>query len=276
MEYLKYSFFQVDAFTNEPFKGNPAAVVLLEEWLDPNLLQKIGAENNLPETAFLVPNQEGYDIRWFTPVREVPLCGHATLASAYVIFNHIHPDLQEITLQTKTKGHLILRQEQGQIIMDFPRIKVERLDVLPEGLEQLSFRRAFNSEKLILELPSADAIRNFQPDLDLIARLHPFGVAITALSDQAEFDFVSRFFVPNAGIDEDPVTGSLHCALADLWSKRLGKTELVAKQLSKRSGIVQMTVTGDRVLLRGDACLVIKGEIFVPVPEFEPSASVNY
>lgn len=265
MEHSTFSFFQVDAFTTEAFKGNPAAIVLLNEWLDTNLLQKIGAENNLPETAFLVPNQAGYDIRWFTPVKEVPLCGHATLASAYVIFQHLHPELEEIKLQTKTRGHLILRRDGDQIVMDFPRIKVERLDILPEGLERISIRQAFNSEKLILELSSADAVRNFQPDLELIARLHPFGVAITALSDQAEFDFVSRFFAPNAGIPEDPVTGSLHCALADLWSKRLGKTELVGRQLSKRSGIVRMRVKDDRVLLKGDARLIIKGSIFVPV-----------
>lgn len=267
MKNLKYAFFQVDAFTDVPFKGNPAAVVLLNEWLADELLQQIGAENNLSETAFLVPNQTGYDIRWFTPLHEVELCGHATLASAYVIFNHVRPDLEEITLETQKRGQLVVRQEQEQIVMDFPRIPVKPFDTLPQGLKDLSFKTAYDSDKLILELPSADDVRRFQPDLHLISTLHPLGVAITALSDQAEFDFVSRFFVPNMGIDEDPVTGSLHCALADLWSRRLGKLELTARQLSNRGGTIHLRVQDDRVFLRGAACLVIKGEMVVPVPE---------
>ena len=263
MENTTFSFFQVDAFTDTPFKGNPAAVIPLQTWLADELLQQIAAENNLSETAFLVPNASGYDIRWFTPLKEVALCGHATLASAFVIFNYIHPDLTEITLQTRMKGQLILQKEGEQIVMDFPRIATEPLDLLPEGVEQIPHKKVFSSEKLIIELASAEAVRNFQPDFDLISRIHPFGVAITALSDQPQYDFVSRFFVPNAGIDEDPVTGSLHCALADLWSKRLGKTALVGHQVSKRSGVVSMNVADDRVFLRGDACLVIKGEFVI-------------
>lgn len=264
MKNTTFPFFQVDAFTDTPFKGNPAAVIPLNKWLDEELLQQIAAENNLSETAFLVPNAKGFDIRWFTPLREVALCGHATLASAYVIFNHLHPDLKEITLQTRLKGQLVLRKEKKQIVMDFPRIAANPMDQVPEAIATIPHKKVYQSEKLIIELPSAEAVRTFQPDLRLISSLHPIGVAVTAISDQVHYDFVSRFFAPNAGIDEDPVTGSLHCALADLWCKRLGKTDLVGHQLSKRSGVIQVKVTDDRVLLQGDACLVIKGEIFLP------------
>ena len=259
MRNAQFPFFQVDAFTDQAFGGNPAAVIPLEEWLDDQVLQLIALENNLSETAFIVPNKEGYHLRWFTPTKEVELCGHATLASGYVVLHFLQPTLDQVVFSTNVSGKLTVSKYQDKLVMDFPLIETKPMASIPNGLEGYGLKKAFDSRNLILELSSEAAVRDFVPDLDHISQLHPHGVAITALSATPGIDFVSRYFVPNYGIPEDPVTGSLHCALADLWSKRLGKKVLSALQVSQREGRIDLEVHEDRVFLFGKACLMIKG-----------------
>lgn len=259
---LPYSL--VDAFTDRPFAGNPAVVCLLPAWRDDVWLQNVGREMNQSETAFLVKNDGGFDLRWFTPKVEVDLCGHATLASAHMVWEQglARPD-QEILFSTRS-GILKAARRGTAIELDFP-LKPEQAAELPQGLAealgaplQYVGRSQFD---YLVEVESEAALRALAPDFKRLSSLDVRGMIVTSRSSDARFDFVSRFFAPGAGIDEDPVTGSAHCCLVDFWSKRLGKTELVGYQASARGGIVRVRVCGDRAILGGQAVTVAKGEL---------------
>lgn len=255
-----YPFYQINAFTTQAFKGNPAAVCILDEWPGNHTLQNIAADNNLSETAFLKPVDEDYEIRWFTPSTEVALCGHATLASAFIVFEYLHPEWDEIIFHTRFSGDLFLNRDGEQLTMEFPKVPIEER-VNTHGLDQLNVpvKAVYEGDKLILVLESEQAVGNFKPDQQLISEMHEFGVAVTALSDDPQIDFVSRFFAPNAGIKEDPVTGSLHCALAELWERSLQKDDMKARQISQRGGEIDIAMKGERVLLKGGSRKVIEG-----------------
>ncbi len=261
---VSYAFYQVNAFTTEAFKGNPAAVCLLDEWPGNHTLQNIAADNNLSETAFLKPVDEDYEIRWFTPSTEVALCGHGTLASAFVVFEYVHPEWDEVIFHTRFSGDLFLARNGEQLIMELPKVPIEER-VNTHGLDQFNVpvKKVYEGDKLILVLESEEAVRDFQPYQGLISEMHEFGVAITALSDDPEIDFVSRFFAPNAGINEDPVTGSLHCALAELWEHSLQKDEMKARQVSYRGGDIDIVMKGERVVLKGYSRKVIDGHFYL-------------
>ena len=233
----KIKMYQVDAFTDQLFKGNPAAVIVTDAWLKEDLMQNIAAENNLSETAFIVPKGQDYEIRWFSPPVEVDLCGHATLASAYVLFELLNYQGNEIIFHSRKSGPLKVSREADHLVLDFPSDELKEQPVLAEittgtGLSpqevykgRFDYLAVFNSEEEVL---------NVDPDFASIAKLKSRGLIITAPGK--EVDFVSRFFAPQTGINEDPVTGSAHTSLIPYWSKKLNKKELRARQLSKRSG----------------------------------------
>jgi PhzF family phenazine biosynthesis protein len=258
----------VDAFTDRPFAGNPAAVCVLERAPDERWMRAVAAEMNLSETAFLHPEGDGYRLRWLTPAVEVELCGHATLASAHVLWEsgRLARDRQA---RFHTRSGLLTAQRDGaRIVLDFPALRVERCAELPDltaalGTELAWLGRAQGDRVLVL-LESAQALRALAPDHRALRALPVGGVIATAPSDDARFDFVSRYFAPAAGVDEDPVTGSAHCALAPFWSERLGKDVLVGYQASQRGGVVHTQLRGDRVLLGGHAITVQRGEILGP------------
>jgi PhzF family phenazine biosynthesis protein len=259
-------YFVIDAFTDRPFAGNPAAVVPLSQWRDDAWLQNVAMEMNLSETAFLVPSGQGFDLRWFTPKVEVDLCGHATLASANVLA-HLGqmPEGGEIQFSTRS-GILKASRADDRIQLDFP-LKPESAAEPPADLiESLGIAPKYvgrNQFDYLIEVESDNALRNMTPDFKRLAKVSCRGVIVTARSSTPQFDFVSRFFAPAAGIDEDPVTGSAHCCLVDFWRKWLGKSKFVAYQASARGGVVHVEVLGDRVLLGGDAVIVAKGELMV-------------
>jgi predicted PhzF superfamily epimerase YddE/YHI9 len=259
-------YFIVDAFTSRPFSGNPAAVVPLESWPDNSWLQSVAMEMNLSETAFFVRNANGYDLRWFTPQVEVDLCGHATLATAKVISHlGLAGENSEITFASRS-GPLLARLLGGSIELDFPLIRQEAAES-PLGLvESLGITPKYvgkNRFDYLLEVGDDDELRRLKPDFQQLSRVACRGVIVTARSADPAFDFVSRFFAPAAGINEDPVTGSAHCCLADYWGKKLGRLKLTGYQASARGGIVRVETVGDRVMLRGDAVIVAQGELLV-------------
>lgn len=256
---------QVDAFTGKPFAGNPAAVCLLESRRDAVWMQDLAAEMNLSETAFVSLRPDNtYDLRWFTPAVEVDLCGHATLASAHVLWEEklVAPD-EHITFHTRS-GELICHRRVDRIEMDFPTRPTRPVDPPPGltaalGVSPLS---THHSEcGYLLELSDEEAVRAVRPDWAALNRIPDGWTTITAPASMGGFDFVSRFFAPQGGIDEDPVTGSSHCALADFWSKRMGHNEFSAYQCSKRGGVVHVALHGDRVRLGGQAVTVFRGEL---------------
>jgi PhzF family phenazine biosynthesis protein len=257
---------QVDAFTAEPFRGNPAAVCVLPEARPEAWMQDVAREMNLSETAFLVKRGgSAYDLRWFTPEVEVALCGHATLASAHVLWEsgQIGPSDQG---QFHTKSGLLTaeRRDGGMIELDFPS-KPEQQSPEPEGLQRaLGVEAVYigkNAFDYIVEVESDAVVRGVKPDFGAIAKLPVRGVIVTSRSGEAGIDFISRFFAPAAGVPEDPVTGSAHCCLAPFWASRLGKTEMVGYQASARGGIVRVRVDGDRVKLGGQAVTVMTGDL---------------
>jgi len=258
---MKLPIYQVDAFTKELFTGNPAAVVPLNEWLPDYTMQKIAQENNLAETAFFVWEEDHYHIRWFTPAIEVPLCGHATVASAYVIYNFLKPELETIRLQSKS-GELLVTKEDGLISLNFPANKPEPVEAPKQLLEAVPIKPnqvLFNKSYLAI-FDSEEIIRSMKPDIRALEELHEFGLIISAKGDN--YDFVSRFFVPGAGIDEDPVTGFAHTLFTPYWSEQLGKKKMKAYQASARGGEVFVeNLENDRVKLSGNAVLYMKGEI---------------
>ncbi len=254
--------YQVDAFTSRLFGGNPAAVCPLDRWLDDATLQAIAAENNLAETAFFVPGNGRYHLRWMTPEVEVDLCGHATLAAAFVILNYLTPDRDQVAFDTQS-GELIVRRHGNRLAMDFPS-----RPPLPVIVDE-KLRRALGAEpKEILAArdycvvyETEEQVRALAPDMALLAKVDRFAVIVTAPGNDC--DFVSRFFAPAQGIPEDPVTGSAHCTLIPYWSRRLGKKMLQARQVSRRGGELACEDRGERVSLAGEAVLYLKGEITV-------------
>lgn len=263
---MNFTLYQVDAFTDRLFKGNPAAVIPLEEWPSEELMQQIAMENNLAETAFLCPSfADGidFDIRWFTPLAEINLCGHATLASAYVLFTIMDFHKEEIILSCKS-GLLKIKKEADRIWMDFPSWKPERFNEYPaelsEALGGVEIVGVYKHRDLLVELMDEAALSRCSPDFGLIKR-SGYKVIITAPGK--EVDFVSRFFAPTVGIDEDPVTGSAHSQLIPFWADKLGKNEMSAQQLSPRGGSLQCVQKGERVLMGGQCVFYMKGEITV-------------
>ena len=255
---------QVDAFTGKPFAGNPAAVCILSKAPDEQWMRDVAREMNLSETAFLVPQDGEYNLRWFTPSVEIDLCGHATLASAHVLWEEgrLAAGAQA---RFHTRSGLLLAERQGDWIeMDFPA-KIEEAAAPPGDLAAaLGVTPVYvgrNQFDYLVEVESAAALRSAQPDHSKLRKLTVRGVIVTARSDTPEFDFISRFFAPGAGVDEDPVTGSAHCCLGPYWSKRLGKSEFVAYQASPRGGVVRVRCSGDRVYLGGQAVTVLRGEL---------------
>lgn len=266
IEFMKLQLYQIDAFTDKLFSGNPAAVVPLETWLDEALMQNIAMENNLAETAFICPDmteEVDFDIRWFTPVSEIDLCGHATLASAYVLFSIMDFHKDEIKLSCKS-GLLKVWKEDKVLWMDFPSWRPERFNDYPSELRQAlggaEIVGVYKHRDLLVELMNEEAVRNCIPDFALINKTG-YNIIITAPGK--EVDFVSRFFAPNVGINEDPVTGSAHSQLIPFWSDKLGKEKLVAHQLSQRGGKIQCEQYGDRVKMGGDCVFYMKGKIDV-------------
>ena len=257
---MKIKQYQVDAFASQAFEGNPAAVCPLESWLDDGLLQAIAEENNLSETAFLVPSKKGFQLRWFTPLREVDLCGHATLAAAHVIFEALGYDKPVITFETRS-GELFVKKKGPQLEMDFPAcppVPCELPEILAEGLGQRPIE-VWAADDYLAVFDSEATIRAITPNPALLGQLDLRGVIITAPG--TEVDFVSRMFAPKYGIPEDPVTGSAHCALAPYWASKLGKNILSARQVSKRGGNLTCEVKADRVFLSGCAVTFMEAEI---------------
>ena len=256
----------VDAFTAEPFTGNPAAVCLLPSPRDAEWMQRVAAEMNLSETAFLIRRGDAFDLRWFTPATEVDLCGHATLASAHALWELGElPRGGRAEFHTKS-GRLTATQEDGWIELDFPATPPSPAEP-PEGLtEAIGARPSFVGRSrfdFLLEVSDEQTVRGLRPDLVRLATLPVRGVIVTSRASTDEYDFVSRFFAPAAGVDEDPVTGSAHCCLAPYWHGRLGRTTFVARQVSPRGGTMRLTLEGDRVKMRGQAVTVLRGELRV-------------
>jgi PhzF family phenazine biosynthesis protein len=264
---MRLRMYRIDAFTDTVFCGNPAAVIPLRRWLADGVMQAIAMENNLSETAFFVPEGSVYQLRWFTPSAEVPLCGHATLATAFVILRLLHPSKKSVRFHTQS-GDLIVTRKGNLQVMDFPRYRPQRCNP-PAGLEQaLGARPAevWNTREdhhFYVIFESAGVIRSMAPDMAKLAALHPYQVAVSAPGEGE--DFVSRFFAPSIGIPEDPVTGSMHCALIPYWAERLGKAKLHARQVSKRGGELFCADLPDegRVRISGRAVLSLTGYLTV-------------
>ncbi len=259
---MQLEFHQVDAFANRPFSGNPAVVYRLETWLADSLMQQIAAEHNQAETAFVVREGAQWHIRWFTPTAEVPLCGHATLATAHVLFECYGEPGERLDFTCKS-GALSVGRELGRLVLDFPALEAADVAVSLEleralGVPVLAARQ---SNELMAVLESEQAVRECTPDLVALAKLPGLGVLITAPGVQ--HDFVSRYFAPSIGINEDPVTGSTHCLLIPYWAARLDKTELSAFQCSARGGELHCRLQGERVKIAGQAVLVSKGTLFL-------------
>jgi PhzF family phenazine biosynthesis protein len=255
---------QVDAFTAKPFAGNPAAVCVLPAERDAVWMQNVASEMNLSETAFLVRQADGFNLRWFTPAVEVDLCGHATLASAHVLWQDGHLAAGK-QARFHTRSGLLTADQRGEWIeMDFPVKAEEPAEPPPHLSEALGTALQYvgrNKFDYIAEVESEATLRNLKPNFSLLAELPVRGVIVTARSQNGSFDFVSRFFAPAAGVYEDPVTGSAHCCLAPFWAKRLGKTEFLAYQASPRGGVLRVRLNGERVLLGGQAVTVLRGEL---------------
>lgn len=261
---MEFPFYQVDAFANAPFEGNPAAVVVLPEFPADNVLRSIAAENNLAETAFLVADISGFRLRWFTPVVEVPLCGHATLASAAVVMERLEPETTQIVFNTLS-GELPVRKSADSYVLNFPSRPSKNVPSFSEISHALKceplavYENEFN---YMAVLESPQAVRDCQPDLPAIALLDRPGVIVTAKGD-GDWDFVSRYFAPKKGIPEDPVTGAAHCMLAPYWATILGKTDFRAFQASRRGAEVVCRLRGDRVELEGRCMFVIEGRMTI-------------
>lgn len=261
---MKAQLYQVDAFADRVFEGNPAAVVPLAAWPDDAVMQAIAAENNLAETAFFAPEGEGYRLRWFTPTVEVDLCGHATLASAHVLFTHLGHAKPEIRFETRS-GALVVKREGDLLAMDFPAAKPKPYPA-PEGVAEALGGKPLvwlKTSNLMAVFGTEAEVAALAPDFPVLVRLlAPLNAGLIATAPgSGGIDFVSRFFAPVHGIDEDPVTGSAHCTSVPYWSKKLGKSELVARQISKRGGTVWCANAGERVILRGRCADYMKAEI---------------
>jgi PhzF family phenazine biosynthesis protein len=257
---MKLPLYQVDAFTSRLFGGNPAAVVPLDEWLPDDVLAAIAAENNLSETAFVLPQADPAPLRWFTPALEVDLCGHATLATAHILFRHLLPGRDRLAFSTRS-GTLTVTREGELLSMDFPARPASEVEITDALVAALGRRpaKAYRARDLMAVFDSESDVRDLQPDFQRVTALDAFAVIATAPGK--EVDFVSRFFAPAKGIPEDPVTGSAHCTLIPYWAARLGKTELTARQLSRRGGELYCRLRGERVDIAGRAVEYLRGEI---------------
>ncbi|MFC2107803.1 PhzF family phenazine biosynthesis protein [Bacteroidota bacterium] len=262
-KHMNIPIYQVDAFSDTPFGGNPAAVCILDSWLADDVMQKIGQENNLSETAFIVRKSNAeYEIRWFTPSTEINLCGHATLASAYVVFHFIDKNIDKVSFNSKS-GVLSVDKNDDILTLDFPStppkedevplVLIKALGVIPEA--------AFSSRDLLVVVKDEETVRSLNPDFNLLKELDYIGIIVTAKGDNS--DFVSRFFAPNVGINEDPVTGSAHTTLIPFWAEKLNKSILHAYQVSSRKGELWCELKGDRVKIAGKACLILQGELTI-------------
>jgi PhzF family phenazine biosynthesis protein len=255
--------YQVDAFTENVFSGNPAAVIPIKDWPEDIVMQQVAAENNLSETAFYRQNDDStYSIRWFTPETEVDLCGHATLASAHVLFHHKNFKKNQVTFRSKS-GDLMVSLKEGRYSMNFPSNKPDPIPVpklLPEAIGVIPLYTGVKTDLLVL-VQDEKTVANMKPDLLILKKMEVRGVIITAAAESGEYDFVSRFFAPSVGVSEDPVTGSAHTVLTPFWAKRLGKTTLKARQISERGGDLFCEDLGDRTEIGGYACTYMVGEI---------------
>ncbi len=267
---MQLPIYQIDAFAERPFTGNPAAVVPLDHWPDDALLQAIALENNLSETAYIVPDGDGWQLRWFTPAFEVALCGHATLATAHALCHAIGIDRPDYIFHTRKSGTLIVRRDGDLFELDFPAVPTapaadapdmsQMLDAPPDQILYGAYSAAEGDYMAVYG--ASDTVAGLRPDFAAVAKLGVRGVIATAPGD--DVDFVSRYFAPGAGIDEDPVTGSAHCLLTPYWAQRLGKTELTARQISARGGWLRCRLAGDRVRIAGRAVAYMSGTIEVP------------
>jgi PhzF family phenazine biosynthesis protein len=256
--------YQIDAFASAPFTGNPAAVCPLQRWLDEEVMQAIAAENNLSETAFFVGSGDCYALRWFTPAVEIDLCGHATLASAYVILDLLRAGTGPLRFATRS-GELVVSREGELLAMDFPAQRpspCEAPQALIEGLGQVPLETRAGGHKYLAVFDDEATVRALAPDFRRLADCHPFGVIATAPGRAS--DFVSRYFAPSYGIDEDPVTGSAHCVLTPYWAERTGKAELLGHQISRRGGEVHCRDAGERVIIAGRCARYLTGKIELP------------
>jgi PhzF family phenazine biosynthesis protein len=259
---MRLSIYQVDAFSSQAFGGNPAAIVPLDAWLADDVMQAIAMENNLAETAFFVRGANGYDLRWFTPTIEMDLCGHATLASGFVVFEILGTKESVIRFQTKS-GELTVEKIDGKYVLDFPSRPASQSDA-PTGLIEAigaEPKEILKSRDYMLVYENEADILAIKPNFEALAKIDTHAVIVTAKGDSA--DFVSRFFAPEVGVPEDPVTGSAHCTLIPYWAEKLGKTKLYARQVSARGGEIFCELVGDRVRMGGNAVLYMKGEIYV-------------
>lgn len=260
---MKIPLYQIDAFTSKIFSGNPAGVCPLDDWLSHEQMQSIAMENNLAETAFFVKQNDGYQLRWFTPKVEVDLCGHATLASGFVIFNYLDPSAHSVSFQTKS-GILIVRREGDRLTMDFPARKAQPQatvsEILIHALGALPKEILFARDYLVV-YEKESLVRSLNPDMNSLLQLDGLGVIVSAPGDTS--DFVSRFFAPKVGVPEDPVTGSAHCTLIPYWSEKLGKKKLHAFQVSPRGGELFCEDLGARVKIAGNAVRYSEGFLFL-------------
>lgn len=263
MKNSKQTIYQVDAFSNKVFGGNPAAVCILETWLNEAIMQSIAAENNLAETAFVVKRKSDFEIRWFTPTIEVALCGHATMAAAHVLFEHLNYENNTIEFYSNQSGRLSVTKNNGMLTLDFPKDELQKVDPPLDILK--AFKKApietykGKTDYLLLYENQHD-IEQSDPNLHILKHNKARGIMITAPG--IEVDFVSRFFAPGSGVDEDPVTGSAHTSLTPFWADRLGKTKLTARQLSQRKGELTCELVGERVKISGKAITYLIGEIY--------------
>ncbi len=260
---MKLDIYQVDAFAKEVFKGNPAAVCPLDEWIDAELMQKIALENNLSETAFFVKSGDVYEIRWFTPSFEIDLCGHATLASAFVIFECLKAEESLVKFHSHKSGELKVEKDGDILTLDFPSRPPVECEI-PEGLIEAIGKQpkeVLKSRDYFMVYETEQEIADIKPNFADVLKIPTHAVIVTAKGDDC--DFVSRFFAPEVGVYEDPVTGSAHCNLIPYWAEKLGKTEMSARQISQRGGELFCKLEGDRVRIGGNAVLYLKGEIYV-------------
>ena len=260
---MRIPIYQIDAFSSEPFKGNPAAVCPLEEWLPDEVMQSIAMENNLSETAFFIKNEDQYDIRWFAPKIEIDLAGHPTLATAHVIFNEMNHLGNTITFNSKIGDTLEIAKNKDIISMNFPSRppkKIEKKELIEEaiGAEVQEF---YENRDGLAVVANEEIVKNLSPSMDKISKMDYIGLIVTSRGENV--DFVSRFVAPQIGVPEDPVTGSAHCELIPLWAEKLKKNKLTAKQLSSREGTLYCEYLNDRVIIGGEAVTVLSGELII-------------
>jgi PhzF family phenazine biosynthesis protein len=261
------NLFIVDAFTCKSFSGNPAAVCPLDKMLPDEKLQAIAREMNLSETAFFVPQGEGFHLRWFTPLKEVDLCGHATLATAHILWQEKFLAEDQNAVFSTLSGTLLARKQKDWIELQFPRGEVQELDSPNDGIlkalgiNETIYMGSYRPDRYLIEVPQAEQVRTLQPNFSKLLELGADRIMVTAKADQVPYDFISRYFAPGAGINEDPVTGSAHCYLTPYWSNKLGKNNLIAYQASARGGELRVQLTSENVLIRGQAVTVFSGSL---------------